>query len=208
MRRNPNVSPVAAVHRGGMGALALVSLAGAGSAQAQCDDSHRMAYLADVQSGATEQELESKYGFCRETSSSSALVTNYNVFYERMNGCGVHPQRKEAACDVEIRQSTGYGAFPGGSMEHVLFCFDCNVDGVWDFGTRGQVHVTNDVSGTMPSWYHAVIANASNAPAMCAWGSGSAYRVRAILSWAFQPTSCNFAPIWGNRFDFKARFDP
>ena len=33
-------------------------------------------------------------------------------------------------------------------------------------------------------------------------------RARAILSWTFAPTDCNFVPIWGTIFNFRLRMDP
>lgn len=176
-------------------------------AAVDCGDSTRQAYEADVANGLSDAELEARYGQCRTMSLAAATVTNFNTTYERMNSCGWHPQAKLASCDVEIRQNTGYNPYPSGSTEYVLFCLDCNVDGIFEYSVPGSVHVTNNVSGTPPSWYHMAYAGTSGA-SLCKPGDGKAFNVRAILSWASKPSSCNYRPIWGSWVDFKARRDP
>jgi hypothetical protein len=196
--------------------LGLLVAVGAGfpltaAAQTQvCDENTRAAFQRAVEAGAAEDELEAQFGKCRETATQSltAVITNFNTFYERMNSCGLHPQQRRPACDVEIRQNFGYGAFPAGSNENVLFCFDCDLNGIFEYVVGGSVHVTNNISPQGPSWYHSANAVAANTPATCAWGSGRTIRIRAILSWAARPTSCAYKPIWGNWIDFQARLDP
>ncbi len=203
---------------------------GTASAQA-CDDNARAQFASAVAAGTPESALEQQFGHCRyaftepvctQTSSvrsaSKGLsssgekiktVTNFNTFYERMNGCGYHPQSEVVACDVEIRQLTGYGAFPGGSFERVRFCLDCDRNGTWDFSTVGSVHVTNNVAmGPTPSWYHLAFAGTAAAPALCVGNDGQQTNVRAILSWVWVPPNCNSVPFWGNIINFTARRDP
>ena len=218
--------------------LVLVPMGAAAQPGTACNDSVRAAFAAAVANGATEQELEDQFGHCRtaytETPctppSSSAdtdeglasnareikgvvapikTITNFNVFYERMNGCGYHPQAEVLACDVEISQLTGYGAFAGGSTEFVRFCMDCNRDGIWDFSTVGSVHVTNNIAmAPVPSWYHLAFASSAGAPAACTANNGGQANVRAILSWAAVPANCNSVPFWGNIINYTARRDP
>lgn len=215
--------------------LSLVLAAGSASAQGTaCGDSARAAFATAVANGATDQELEDQFGHCRtaytepvcnETTGSDAFtsitgqarsaigqvksIVNFNTFYERMNGCGYHPQVEIVACDVEIRQLTGYGAFPGGTNEFVRFCLDCDRNGTWDFTTLGSVHVTNNVAaGPVPSWYHLAYGLTGGAPAMCTANNGGQANVRAILSWAAAPANCNSQPFWGNIINFTARRDP
>lgn len=208
--------------------LVFVALAPRSAAAAEaCDDSSRANFAAAVDAGATEEDLEAQFGHCRSaytepvcTSTASAegmasmvadakSVVNYNTFYEKMNGCGYHPQAEMLACDVEIRQFGGYGGFPGGTFEHVRFCMDCDRNGTWDFTTLGFVHVTdNAAAGPAPSWFHLAHATTFAAPALCTNNDGQQTNVRAILSWAAQPTNCNFAPFWGNIINFTARRDP
>lgn len=218
--------------------LAVLALA-PGSAAAQpgtaCDDSARAAFATAVANGASEEDLEAQFGHCRTaytepvctpdegTSEAIASVTgqvkgvvspvksvvNFNTFYERMNGCGYHPQVELVACDVEIRRLTGYGAFPGGTNEWVRFCLDCDRNGTWDFTTLGSVHVTNNVAaGPVPSWYHLAYGLTGSAPNFCTANNGGQANVRAILSWAAAPANCNSQPFWGNIINFTARRDP
>jgi len=193
------------------------------------DDAVRAEFEADVANGATEAFLEAKYGGCREyidptnecpapgavyveglRSQGAAVkyVNNSNIYYERLNGCGYHPQAEMVSCDVELRRTGGYGGFPGGTTEWVLFCLDCNVDGAWDYTTSGFVHVTNDTSGGPPSFYFEAHATTFDAPANCVANNGGWGTLRAILSWNRKPANCNSRPYWGNTFDVTIRRDP
>jgi len=140
----------------------------------------------------------------------SLVVTNTgSVAYERLNSCGYHPANENLFCDVEVRRRTGYIGFPAGSQEYVLFCYDCDRNGSFDYQTLGSVHVTDDISGGPLSFYFN--ASSSTLPAsstLCTANNGQAGNVRAILSWFVAPTSCTFTPIWGNQVDFTVRRDP
>lgn len=214
--------------------LALPAVA-ATSDVAACDETVRANFAADVAAGATEADLEAKYGECRKNLTSQAtaaaqlapksisITNNGSIYYERMNGCGYHPQGEMLACDVEIRQPFGFGG-AAGSNEHVLFCVDCDNDLAWDYATLGTVHVTDDFSGGTPSWYFNVYATTWGAPTWdpntpgqlvnCTANDGAAMKVKAMLSWVLRPdpvtlTSCyTFAPFWGNTITFDARRDP
>ncbi|WP_164017968.1 hypothetical protein [Pyxidicoccus trucidator] len=204
--------PVVSVFRS-LGLLAAVCAAFPLTAAAQqvCDDNARIAYQNAVNAGATESSLEAQFGHCRGpvTQGLTAVITNFNIFYEKMNSCGLHPQQRRAACDVQIRQNFGFGG-AAGSNEHVRFCFDCNRDGIWDASVVGSVHVIDNAFPALqsPSWYHSASAVSAAPTAICPWGSGRAINMRAILSWAAVPATCNSQPIWGNRIDFPARLDP
>lgn len=208
------------------------------SAQTACDETVRAQFQSDVEAGATQSDLEATYAACRQnletptctaTTTSAAtdfgvglverlkkVTNNGSIYYERMNGCGYHPQAETVACDVEVRRRFGYGGFPSGSNEHVLFCLDCNRDGIWDYATLGSVHVTDDVSGGPLSFYFNVSATTWAAPtfANCTVNNGTAIDVKAILSWVLRPNpvttaSCsNFNPFWGNTIFFTSRNDP
>jgi hypothetical protein len=199
------------------------------AAQEKCDDASRTNFDAAVKAGVPEDQLEAQFGHCRTAFTEPACtspapsaeegiasitgevksVVNFNTFYERMNGCGYHPQAEMLACDVEIRQLGGYGAFPGGTFEHVRFCMDCDRNGTWDFTTLGFVHVTNNIAaGPTPSWYHLAYATTFAAPAFCTANNGGQANVRAILQWAAAPANCFSQPFWGNIINFTARRDP
>lgn len=192
--------------------------------QAQtCDDTTRAQFQADVDAGVPDSVLESRYGHCRQSVApgSGAKTISFlssNTSYERMNGCGYHPQSRLLACDVEIRRNTWYGPFgaaPLGSFERVRFCLDCTCDGAWDFQTVGSVHVTNAVAGAgSPPWYH--LAFATVPTAVCPPpANGARICVRTILAWQAVPPVCANVPItsqprpiWGNLGDWQARRDP
>jgi len=214
------------------------------AAQTACGASERQQFLTAVENGATQAQLEAGYAHCRENleppscsgeiSTSGAfgldeklktVTNNGSIYYERMNGCGYHPQSESLACDVELRRTFGYGGFPGGSNEHVLFCVDCNRDGAYDYATLGSVHVTDDTSGGPLSFYFHVFATTWAAPLRnpntpppsfvnCTVNSGSAIDVKAVLSWALRPDPVNlstcytFNPFWGNTIFFTSRNDP
>lgn len=214
--------------------LALPAMA-AVSVPVACDENVRAQFADDVEAGLAESELEAKYSYCRENvetqTTSQALLApkaktvtnNGSIGYERMNGCGYHPQGEMLACDVEIRRRTGYGGATG-TNEHVLFCMDCDNDGAWDYATLGTVHVTDDFSGGVPSWYFNAYATTWAAPTWdpnvsgqrvnCPVNDGVAFQVKAVLSWALRPDPLNlthcysFTPFWGNTITFDARRDP
>lgn len=213
-----------------VGALLAAGLSLPGHAQTtSCNDATRHQFSTDVANGYSASALEAKYGHCRYAYSEPPLCsfdemekviafTPSNVFYERMNGCGYHPQNEIVACDVEIRRPTGYGAFgapPAGSFEYIRVCLDCDRNGIWDFQAVGNVHVTNNIAaGPVPSWYHMAFVPTAAAPGACIANNGGQTDVRVILSWAAVPPPCanvgvaQAMPIWGNRIDFTARRDP
>jgi len=133
-----------------------------------------------------------------------------SVFYEQMNGCGYHPQLGVAVCDVEIKQTFGFGPFgpaPLGSTEFVDFCFFCG--GAFIL-VPGTVHVTDDTTGVLPSWgmmAFGVVPPACGMPA----GTGAPLPIRATLSWGVPAIApCTPAPtmVWGNQINFDTRDDP
>jgi hypothetical protein len=132
-----------------------------------------------------------------------------SLFFEEMSCCGYDPQRRQFACPVKIKQPFGFGLVPlPGSREYVLHCV-ANAAGVLVPVGVDSVHLANEMHGQLPSWQFAVIANANNNDNL-----GTIYpmnsetrRARSILSWGFQPTGCNFQPIWGNAIEYRIRLD-
>lgn len=137
------------------------------------------------------------------------VITNTgSTYYEALTSCGYHPQRKMAACVVEIRQRFGFAGVPGfgpGSFEHVLLCVDLGL-GLVPINV-GNVHVHDEAFGVPPRWYFATLIPANQALAARPL-NGTTYAARAILSWAWAPNNCNFRPVWGNQIDFRIRLDP
>lgn len=208
--------------------LALIAGLPVHAATATCDETVRQQFAADVEAGLGQDELEAKYGFCRNDGASAAttsglsaksiiITNNGSTSYEQMDGCGYHPQGETLACNVQIKLPFGFGGATGTS-EHVLFCMDCDNNGTWDYATLGSVHVTDDFSGGIPSWYFNVTASTWAAPNSagrnCTANDGLVTRVQAKLSWVLRPdpvtlSSCStFAPFWGNTITFDARRDP
>jgi hypothetical protein len=198
-----------------VGACALLASPVVGQVTTElCGDAERMAFQNDAEAGIPIDELVNLYGNCANSVPSGDTTTKVitinngvgSTFYEQMNGCGYHPQIRVAACDVEVKRATWYGPYPTGSNEHVTFCFFCG--GGW-IPVPGAVHVTNDVSGTIPSWGFMAYAAA---PAACpAGGTGVSFPVRATLSWAVpagNPCTQNPSLIWGNQITFDTRDDP
>jgi hypothetical protein len=132
--------------------------------------------------------------------------------WEAIEACGYPPQRKEAACPIQIRQMTGYaGAIctGPGSTEFVLFCVDFGLGaGLEPINVNGfHIH-----DSTAPiTWDFAAVIQ-SNAKLLAQMSKGQSLKARAILSWMINPmvgaVPCNFVPTWGNRSDFRIRLDP
>ncbi len=182
-----------------------------------CNEEVRSDFQKKIDEGMGDKDIEELYGYCRNDKTNDAekafvtgmVVTNSgSTYFERMNACGYHPQAENVTCDVEVLRPFGYGPYPSGSNEHVLFCLDCNGDGVFDFRTLGSVHVTNNISNSKPSWFFNAHSTTWAAPNMCTVNNGGVTYVRAILSWVARPTHCQYKPIWGNQIDFTTRRDP
>lgn len=128
-----------------------------------------------------------------------------SLYYEEMSCCGYDPQRRTFACPVKIKQSFGFGPAPNpGSREYVLHCV-ADAAGVLQPVGFDSVHLAN--SNAAPSWQFAVVANAIHNLPLVQPMNGATRRARSILSWSFQPTSCDYQPIWGNWLDYRIRLD-
>jgi hypothetical protein len=146
--------------------------------------------------------------FVQTISAPGGSSTNW----EAIEACGYHPQRKEAACPIQIRQMTGYGGAictAPGSTEFVLFCVDFGLGaGLEPINVNG-FHLHD--STAPPTWDFAAVIQ-SNAKLLAQMSKGQSLKARAILSWMINPmvgaVPCNFVPVWGNRSDFRIRLDP
>ena len=72
---------------------------------------------------------------------------------------------------------------------------------------RATRQLANELFGQPPSWQFAVIAAASQNLQLVQPMNGATRRARSILSWGFEPTGCNFVPIWGNALNYRIRLD-
>ena len=151
-----------------------------------------------------------------------------SVFWEEITDCGFYPQETRLECVIEIRQPRGYGGPVGafGSFEYVKFCVDWDNNGT--FGTSpalgstesvgdGIVHMHDESAGSAPPWHYAVYRDIDppGGPRTTLGGASTSteaqaitIRARAILSWTFEPTDCEYRPIWGSVHDFRIRLDP
>jgi len=171
---------------------------------------------------AVEATLYEKYKFCTY---DSAKIANNNEFfksarqcgarvsnlgslaYEEMSCCGYDPQRRQFGCPVKIKRTFGFGNPPlPGSREYVLHCV-ADVNGILVPVGKDSVHLANEMHGQNPSWQFAVIANANINLDRVYPMNGITRKARSILSWGFEPTSCNYQPIWGNALNYNIRLD-
>jgi len=143
-----------------------------------------------------------------------------SIFFEELKSCGFYPQQTRLECVIEIKQTGGYGgnAAQTGTMEHVYFCVDWFApSGYTQVESVGQGSV-NMYDGPAPVNYAVyrdfnvfggfrtkpggagVLTTTTNPP--------NVFTVKAILSWNFAPTGCNYVPVWGNILYFRVRMDP
>jgi hypothetical protein len=162
---------------------------------------------------------------------SDLPVVSPSVFWEEIEACGFYPQESRLECVIKIKQATGYGGPVGafGSFEYVQFCVDWNGNGIFDtFAPRGSteavghgnVHMHDQPTGPAgptPPWDYAVYRDIDlpGGPRTSLGGattttmtSAPSMKARAILSWLYQPTDCDYVPIWGSIRDFQIRLDP
>lgn len=181
----------------------------------------KLATLDDASKLAGEKDLYAQFSYCTQDAPQApdtffaaarecgASVSNLgSIFYEEMSCAGYDPQRRQFAAPVKIKQTFGFGAAPlPGSREYVLHCV-ADANGVLQPVAVDSVHLADALaSAGGPTWQFAVIANANNNLGLVYPMTGATRRARSILSWAFQPTNCNFTPIWGNALNYRIRLD-
>jgi hypothetical protein len=182
-------------------------------------DLSQLADLPDDAKAEAEAKLYEKYKFCLQDAQPDpnfqaaarqcgASVSNLgSTFYEEMSCCGYDPQRRQFGCPVKIKQRFGFGGAPlPGSREYVLNCV-ADANGVLQPVGVDSVHLANELFGVSTTWQFAVIASANQNLNLVQPMNGATRRARSILSWNFQPTNCNFVPIWGNALNYLIRLD-
>lgn len=194
----------------------------------ECDSKALREQITElIHAGAPQEEIEAKAADCARTEplrgEGELLLSNQaeaqtttptgSIFWEQIDACGYHPQRRELDCAVEVTQRFGFaGTPPGapgfngpGSWEWIQFCVDFGA-GLVPINLSA-VHVHDEAYGVNPPWYYGISVQAN--PALhTALVNGQTLRARAILSWTLIPTGCNFIPIWGNQADFRIKLDP
>ena len=158
-------------------------------------------YCADNPVGAT----NAFFAAARRCGAEVKLLGD--LFYEEMSCCGYDPQRRQFGCPVKVKQTFGFGPAPlPGSREYVLNCV-ADPNGVFQPVAADSVHLANEMHGMAPSWQFAVIASGNENLNLIYPMGGETRRARSILSWGFEPTDCEFQPIWGNSLDYRIRLD-
>jgi len=159
-----------------------------------------------------------KYKFCIQDDAApefhvaarqcGARVSNLgSTYFEEMSCCGYDPQRRQFGCPVKVKQRFGFGGAPlPGSREYVLNCV-ANAAGVLQPVGVDSVHLADEIFGVAPTWQFAVIAGANQNLNLVQPMNGATRQARSILSWGFQPTNCNFVPVWGNALNYRIRLD-
>jgi hypothetical protein len=174
----------------------------------------------EAQKLAVQEELYKQYQYCGQDAKlvpstfvvaarqCGAQVSNLgSLFYEEMSCAGYDPQRRQFAAPVKIKQTFGFGLAPlPGSREHVLHCV-ADVAGVLQPVGRDSVHLANAMAGQSPTWQFAVITSANENLQTIQPMNNQTRIARSILSWALEPTSCNYVPIWGNALNYRIRLD-
>ncbi len=170
---------------------------------------------------AIQEQLKAKYSYCAQDNTLPASDPFYiaarqcsakvqhvgNLYFEEMPCCGYDPQRRTFACPVKIKRPFGFGpaALPG-SREYVLHCVALPGVGFVPVGVD-SVHLANEAFGVNPPWQFAVVAAANDNLQTVQPMSGETRLARSILSWAFEPTSCDDKPYWGNVIEYPIRLN-
>lgn len=218
--------------------LASLPLAGAAFAEDECYSKEKAAYvLADAAAAGAkavyyaEQEmmtvckksfdnkdlslanlLEVQKIFASANPPKIVIKDTGSVYYEGIDSCGYHPQRREGSCSIEVKKPFGFGGQPSvgpGSWEYMAFCvygLPSNPLG-WTLQNISAVHVHDEAFGATPSWYYTITdqaeTNLHTTPV-----NGKTYLAKSILSWGIKPKGCNHDPIWGNEAYYRIRLDP
>jgi hypothetical protein len=164
--------------------------------------------------GASQSDIDAYLSSCSDPTAISfgpdkqTTIPVGSVFYEEIDACAYHPQRREFTCSIEVKQRFGFAGTPGvgpGSWEWTLACVDFGA-GLVPINLSA-VHVHDEPFGVGPSWYYSTTVQA-NPQLHTALVNGQSLKARLILAWTQQPNVCNFVPIWGNWADFKIKLDP
>jgi hypothetical protein len=93
-----------------------------------------------------------------------------------------------------------------GSREYTLHCV-ADQAGVFLPVGQDNVHLSNAIAGSRPTWQFGVITNAVDNLQNLQPMNGATRTVRSILSWNLKPTGCDYKPIWGNVIEYRVRTD-
>lgn len=199
--------------------------------QESCPSVSRDTVEKDVMAGLTQSDITAKYVTCLPDTIDSiddiALATKaevstdisdfviptfpiFDTYFEDIDACGYHPQRRELECAIRIKQRFGFAGTPDagpGSFQWVRYCVDYG-NGLEPVEHVSAVHVHDEAFGEDPTWHYGVAVQADERLHKTL-NDGKTLKARAILSWQVAPPAqCNYVPRWGNWFDFKMKLDP
>lgn len=133
-----------------------------------------------------------------------------NTFYEELTCISFIPETNELRAVVRVKQDTGYSGGPctDGSKEYVRFYVDYDRDGTWvDEG------VVNFDAHDLPfeeELCYAVKLPIDPDKRTCCDEAPVLPRVRAILSWHYEPPADqpDWLPVWGNHLEANIQIAP
>ena len=138
---------------------------------------------------------------CGAPSRISAASTRGNALR------GLHPQRRQFAAPVKIKQTFGFGGAPlPGSREDMLHCVADAVGVLRPVG-RDSVHLSDALPGNVPTWQFAVVTSATENLATIQPMNNQTRRAKSILSVAAAADQLQMPPIWGNALNYRIRLD-
>lgn len=179
---------------------------------------------AETAKGASFEEVSAKFGSMNldclpsenmpeDKSRLSNLSTSgwWNTWFEQLDNCGYHPQRREFACTLRLKQHYGYGGpppipFPG-SFEWVTVCVQMGT--TMKLINIGQVHVHDNPNLQFgPFWHYGITLPDNPWLHTLPNTNGQTLKAQATLSWYTPALNCNSQPVWGNTIGFQIKLDP
>ncbi len=129
--------------------------------------------------------------------------------FEELTCLGYNPESHLLTAIVQIKRGGGYAGGPctDGSEEHVRFYLDYG-NGAWV--DHGAVSFTAHDLGFKDHLCYAVSIRLKAKLHHCCDADPVLPRVRAILSWSFQPPAGqpDWQPVWGNRLERRIQIEP
>lgn len=160
------------------------------------------------------------FGTFPELKLSPVLPMNMNIKYEEIECIGFYPEKDLLEAIIDVKMPYGYkgNLCTQGSYEYVRFFIDWNGDGDYtdegeDAGITGvNVHdIPNITNACLPNpkpLSYTVSLEIDPKKRSCVFPR--LVKVKAILSWEWQPTAGNpgFNPVWGNAVEKWIQIKP
>lgn len=138
--------------------------------------------------------------------------TQGNTTFEELRCVGYDPQTDVLEAIVRVKRSSGYmgGLCTSGSKEFVAFYADLNGDGTFETHLGTTAVVVHDIA-TLPEGgldYAVTLPAGLLAHRKPCKKGAVVIPIRAVLSWATEPTSATDVPHWGNHRDARVQVAP